>query len=332
MTVVMKDLSEITDLVANGKLDEARKALSGFRDTDDESGELEHLQGYLKEQEFDFEEAIRLYEAALEKNPLHRSSLFRAALLNDRLGNDEDAIEYYEQCVRQDEAPVNALLNLAVLYEEDGLLDESAACVQSVLDRYPTHPRALLLEKSISSAYSMYYDERSQRDRDIRNAVLDTPVTEFELSVRSRNCLRQLNIRTLGDLLRITEPELMGYKNFGETSLREIKAMLASKGLRLGQSVLGAIQAEDAEAAAQAEAAAAEAPRPQPDANLDNRSVAELELSVRSRKCLQRLGVTTLGELLQKSETELMSIKNFGMTSLNEIKRELTARGLSLRA
>src|ERR1700730_12564982 len=90
----------------------------------------------------------------------------------------------------------------------------------------------------------MYYDEDSDRSGDRRNAVLDIPISDFELSVRSRNCLKKMNLRSLGDLLRTTESELLSYKNFGETSLNEIKALLAQKGLRLGQS------AEDKSAAA----------------------------------------------------------------------------------
>ena len=74
------------------------------------------------------------------------------------------------------------------------------------------------------------------RRGDRRSAVLDIPITDFELSVRSRNCLKKMNIRTLGDLLKTTEQELLSYKNFGETSLNEIKALLAQKGLRLGQA------------------------------------------------------------------------------------------------
>jgi hypothetical protein len=67
--------------------------------------------------------------------------------------------------------------------------------------------------------------------------MLDTPVTDFELSVRARTCLKKMNIRTLGDLLRITEAELMSYKNFGETSLFEIKKMLSAKRPALGQGL-----------------------------------------------------------------------------------------------
>jgi DNA-directed RNA polymerase subunit alpha len=58
--------------------------------------------------------------------------------------------------------------------------------------------------------------------------------------------------------------------------------------------------------------------------------VAELELSVRSRRCLQRLNVVTLGDLLHYSEADLLATRNFGATSLSEIKTRLTEFGLQL--
>ena len=61
------------------------------------------------------------------------------------------------------------------------------------------------------------------------------------------------------------------------------------------------------------------------------RSVTELELSVRSRKCLQRLGISTINELVARSEQELLGAKNFGQTSLQEIQKRLTEFGLALR-
>ena len=67
--------------------------------------------------------------------------------------------------------------------------------------------------------------------------MLEIPVTDFELSVRSRNCLKKMNIRTLGDLTRVSEQQLLSSKNFGETSLLEIKEILGGKGLRLGQAL-----------------------------------------------------------------------------------------------
>src|SRR5271157_3070097 len=63
--------------------------------------------------------------------------------------------------------------------------------------------------------------------------------------------------------------------------------------------------------------------------NLD-RSVEELELSVRSYNCLKNANITTIRELVQKSESEMLKTKNFGRKSLNEIKEILSSMGLSL--
>jgi DNA-directed RNA polymerase subunit alpha len=177
----------------------------------------------------------------------------------------------------------------------------------------------------------MYYDDDDRRGGN-RNAVLDIPVTDFELSVRSRNCLKKMNIRTLGDLLRTSEQELLSYKNFGETSLNEIKALLGQKGLRLGQAAEGA-----STAIAVSPVTGAAAPR-RPSvvagdipSEILAKGVVDMELSVRSRKALQRLNINTIGELASRTEDELLGCKNFGMTSLNEIKQQLTTFGLGLR-
>jgi DNA-directed RNA polymerase subunit alpha len=61
-----------------------------------------------------------------------------------------------------------------------------------------------------------------------------------------------------------------------------------------------------------------------------NRSVEELELSVRSYNCLKNANIQTIGELVQKSESEMLKTKNFGRKSLNEIKEILASMGLSL--
>ncbi len=61
-----------------------------------------------------------------------------------------------------------------------------------------------------------------------------------------------------------------------------------------------------------------------------NRSVEELELSVRSYNCLKNANIQTIGELVQKSESEMLRTKNFGRKSLNEIKEILGTMGLGL--
>src|SRR5712675_1339709 len=61
-----------------------------------------------------------------------------------------------------------------------------------------------------------------------------------------------------------------------------------------------------------------------------NRSVEELELSVRSYNCLKNANIQSIGELVQKTEAEMLKTKNFGRKSLNEIKEILASMGLSL--
>jgi DNA-directed RNA polymerase subunit alpha len=75
--------------------------------------------------------------------------------------------------------------------------------------------------------------------------------------------------------------------------------------------------------------ASADTPRAALNENLD-KSVEELELSVRSYNCLKNANIRTIRELVQKSEGEMLKTKNFGRKSLNEIKEILTGMGLSL--
>jgi DNA-directed RNA polymerase subunit alpha len=66
---------------------------------------------------------------------------------------------------------------------------------------------------------------------------LRLPISELELSVRSSNCLREASIKSIADLVKKTEEEMLGFKNFGKKSLTEIKELLAGMGLTLGMQV-----------------------------------------------------------------------------------------------
>ncbi|MDP1853132.1 MAG: DNA-directed RNA polymerase subunit alpha [Candidatus Omnitrophota bacterium] len=66
---------------------------------------------------------------------------------------------------------------------------------------------------------------------------LKLPISELELSVRSSNCLKETNIKTIGDLVRRTEADLLGLRNFGKKSLTEISELIVSLGLTLGMDV-----------------------------------------------------------------------------------------------
>jgi DNA-directed RNA polymerase subunit alpha len=65
---------------------------------------------------------------------------------------------------------------------------------------------------------------------------LRLPISELELSVRSSNCLREADLKTIADLVQKTEEELLSFKNFGKKSLNEIKQLLTGMGLTLGMS------------------------------------------------------------------------------------------------
>jgi DNA-directed RNA polymerase subunit alpha len=267
-------------------------------------------------------EVVALYERAIEVDGRHSGALFGLALENDRRGNDEVALRLYQRAADCFPAHVGALLNLGVLYEDTQQYEKAQHCYQRILDSYPNHPRARLYFKDASASCDMFYDEEAQKRQDRLTQILSIPVTDFELSVRSRNCLQKMGIRTLGDLTRTSESELLASKNFGETSLVEIRDMLSSKGLQLGQFAH--------------ERAETETPYDlshlSPDEQaLLNRPISELNLSVRARKCMVRLGLTTVGELIRKTGDDLLECKNFGVTSLNEVREKLANYNLKLR-
>jgi DNA-directed RNA polymerase subunit alpha len=267
--------------------------------------------------------AIDAYREASDKDR-KTEHLFRLAFLLDLVGEETEALQLYQDICSQAEPPINALINLSILHEDRGEVHAAERVLRKVLEAQPDHGRARLYMKDVQASKDMLYDEGSEREGAKRSAMLDTPVTDFELTVRSRNCLRKMNVRTLGDLLKITEAELLSYKNFGETSLTEIKSMLSQKGLRLGQGL-------DQGYFARANKEYIDSLRAQVDPSVLSRPVSTLDLSVRARKALQLLNVQSIGELAARTEAELMGVKNFGQNSLDEIRRKLADLGLSLR-
>jgi hypothetical protein len=140
-------------------------------------------------------------------------------------------------------------------------------------------------------------------------------VDELELSVRSANCLRNDGIIYIGTLVQKSEDEMLRTANFGRKSLNEIKEVLAQLGLQLGMDIPG-----------------------WPPNDIDElskqiapflRRVDDLELSVRSANCLRNDDIFYIGELVQRSEDEMLRTPNFGRKSLNEIKALLTEMGLA---
>ncbi|MCE9620472.1 MAG: hypothetical protein K8R92_11285 [Planctomycetes bacterium] len=280
-------------------------------------------QGKSFETEGKFFEALEAYKSAAQSNRT-ATTLFNVARMQDHLGYDDDAMRTYEECTRLPNPPINAFLNLAVLLEDAAQFTRASKLIQKVIEANPNHPRARLFLRDVQASKNMLYDEELARLKGREEAMYDLPVAEFELSIRARNCLKKMNIRTLGDLLRIGEAELLSYKNFGETSLVEIKQMLTARGLRLGQQLdRGHYDKVRGEVLEKMKGTVAD--------GVLNLSVGALNLGIRSRKALQLLGIQTVGDLAARTEAELMGVKNFGATSLVEIHERLAEHGLSLR-
>lgn len=79
-------------------------------------------------------------------------------------------------------------------------------------------------------------EEEEEEDKEFLE-IIRKPISELELSVRSANCLEAANIKTIGDLIQKTEPQMLKYKNFGKKSLAEIQSILTGMGLQLGMNI-----------------------------------------------------------------------------------------------
>lgn len=296
---------------------EALKRVEQLSKTYGEEAELHYQWGCCLEDMGEYQEAVAHHEKALVLNPEHASALFRLAFNYDLEGEDDKAVEYYERCKALNPTFTNVLINLGTLYEDRGEYGKAVSCFETALRADPDNSRAALYLKDAKDSLDMYYDEEKIKAQDKESETLNIPISDFELSVRSKNCLERMNIRSLKDLTMVTEQDLLSYKNFGETSLNEIKAMLSQKGLRLGQAVedkakLKALSLESGD-------------------ELLSRPISTLELSARSTKALEKMGIGTIGELISSTEEEFLSQKNFRKWYLDEIKEKLGQYGLSLK-
>jgi DNA-directed RNA polymerase subunit alpha len=313
-----------------GHVEESRKILSGLQPKlAGSSAEYHFQQGAILAADGELSLAAGELEKALNLDKDHNGALFELAYINDLFGNDDTALDLYRRCTERPPVPLAAWINLGVLYEDEMRFREAEQCYRQVLAHEPNHPRARLFVKDCQASKGMYYDEEAEKGYTVLKQLLEIPVTDFELSVRSRNCLRKMNIRTLGDLTRTTEAALLASKNFGETSLSEIKEMMQSKGVRLGMALEGG----DRTGGGPTQDHRIEPPQEVPPEiqALLNKPISELSLSVRARKCMSKLNIQSVGDLMKRSGDELLECKNFGVTSLNEVRDKLTTLGLKLK-
>jgi len=307
---------------ASGNLDKAEELLRNVPADSTTTSEYSFQMGCVLADQCNTDAAVESFERAIDYDAEHSRALFHLALENSRQGNDEEAIRLYEQSLSKPPQYLGALLNLGLLYEDDENYPAAAYCFRRILSTNPHHSQAQLYLKDIEATSDMYYDEDSAKAETRMQQLLSRPVTDFELTVRSRNCLESINVETLGDLTQVTEIELLEGKNFGETSLIEIRDLMQLHSLKIGQNINKDYEPE--------------LPLVQSDISPEERAliekpVSDLNLSVRARKCMARLGINQIGELVRRTPDELLSSKNFGVTSLNEIRAKLSELGMKLR-
>lgn len=315
-------LRRVGEIRLEGRLDEAEKLLRSTGAEGAKRAEYSYQMGCILADRGDTYGAAEYLERAVDMDPQHSRALFALAAENALYGNDDEAVRLYERSLSKPPRHLGALLNLGLLYEDQENYSAAAYCFRRVLEADPMNQRAILYLKDIEAASHMYYDEETARREARMQQLLNRPITDFELTVRSRNCLESIGIRTLGDLTRVTEEELLASKNFGETSLSEVTDLMHMHGLEIGQNVHMAPVPEPAYVPSHLS--------PQEQAVLDT-PISDLNLSVRARKCMARLGITKLSELVRRTPDELLASKNFGVTSLNEVRGKLEEYGLRLR-
>ncbi len=300
------------------RLEKDARAAPGFLETT----EGDYLLGRVAELRRDWEQALDCYARGRTRDPHNRALLFRFAYLAERSGLDELAVEIYETLLTLRPIARSVLLNLGVLYEDVGRDSNAAACYDTIVRHDATDLAARVYMSDAKAGMDMYYDEDMEKKEDRLNQILRIPITDFELSVRARNCLNKMQITTLGDLVQRTEQELLSYKNFGETSLTEIKEILHSKGLRLGMPREEAVASIEAHAQRMSTG---------DRSDVLNKPILELNLSIRARRTVETLGCLTLGDMTEHSAEELLGMPNFGQTSLQELRSKLAEYGLKLK-
>jgi hypothetical protein len=143
---------------------------------------------------------------------------------------------------------------------------------------------------SIDAAYS------------IGSETFAASVDVLQLNTRARNVLCDVAIYTLGQLVQWSECELLIVRYCGPRTMIEVGEALAGRGLQLRDEVM----------------------------YNESTSIEAFGLNTRARNALLNGGITTIGQLVQKTEAELLKLKGFGVVSLSDVKAALHERGLEL--
>ena len=249
-------------------------------------------------------------------NARHPGVLFGLALENDRRGNDETALDLYQRAAAQFPAHIGSLLNLGILYEDRQQYERARQCYQRILENDPNHPRARLFFRDAQAAGDMFYDEDAQRRRDRLESGADDAGHRFRIVGSQPKLPEKMGVIDPREWPGTSEQELLASKNFGETSLGRDQGDAGLEGIGnwanwppRSRPWRGGYEPEVMSPDEQA---------------LLSRPIADLNLSVRARKCMIRLGISTIGDLVRRTGDELLECKTLALPVSNEVREKLT--------
>lgn len=284
------------------------------------SPELHYVRGLLNHYLCDYDKEMQDYEKAVELSAEFAPALLRLGFLYGLTESIEEAEAFYRRLSELRPTYASALINLGLLYEDMREYERAAQCYRLVLRTYPTNERARMYLEDALSAMKMYEVEKGPEVPKPTPEELKVSISELDLSTRTRNALLSAGVQTLGELIEKTEAELLATRSIGEHSIDEIKAFLARRGLGL----------REAERAITPLLPSAGPPVvPSPEAL--EMSIEELGLSLRTVKALDAAGISKVGQIIEKTEKEMLAIRHFGRISLQEVKEKLAEKGLRLR-
>ncbi len=308
-------------LIGNEDYEEAAKVVATLEGHSDKYAR--YATARLAEMNHSFDQASSIYEQLVAEDRDFHLASFRLAGIYDMFNQNSAAVNMYLKSVPYGFTPIASLVNLGLLLEDDEHYSKAISCFRRAYEMDPTNNIVRLHLENSQGSQNMIFDEKKDQERKATEKILNVPVSDFELSVRSRNCLSKMNIMTLGDLVNRSEEDLLSYKNFGETSLKEIKEMLNQRGLALKSNKEEKKEGEEDDEPSEESLALLKAAQ--------GISIDSVQLSLRSRKCLERLGIKTLEEITRYSRDDLMTIRNFGQTSFDEIIAVLAENNLFLK-
>ncbi len=183
-----------------------------------------------------------------------------------------------------------------------------------------------------------YQDDRELSNCQVEPMKVPVDVAELDLSIRSSNCLRHAGVHLVSELIKLPSWTLLDIRNFGVTSLEDVRERLNEFGLVLADHPNAASINTSAEFVATNESnenSGSTATQFDFEAAFSTFGtiptyVTELDLSIRSSNCLRHAGVHLVSELIKLPFWTLLDIRNFGVTSLEDVRERLNEFGLVL--